>query len=143
MKKWVGALSIFALSYLGSGCAKQAVTPSESSAEVGSPAGDDQRTSVPGVPRVSGDARGHLGEVVEVRGSVVRAKLGDLVQAEGFSVYCTGQRLPDALIGQVVTVRGKLAERDTGARETPDGAISQGTAPGTRSLVIASCALVP
>ena len=109
----------------------------------GAPAGDDQRTRVPGVLRVSGDARGHLGEVVEVRGSVVRAKLGDLVQAEGFSVYCTGQRLPDALIGQVVTVRGKLAERDTGARETPDGAISQGTAPGTRSLVIASCALVP
>jgi len=41
-----------------------------------------------------------------------------------------------------VTVEGTLEDVDTGARELPDGAITQGTPPGTRSLVIANCKLV-
>jgi hypothetical protein len=102
-------------------------------------------------PQVAGEtspplvttADGHVGTVVRVRGHVVRAKFADLVQGEGLSVYCLGERLPDALIDTIVTVQGTLAERDTGARETPDGAISQGTAPGTTSLVIEGCEVAP
>jgi len=113
-------MSIVALAGLVPGCTKQAVTPS---------------------PVVQTAPERHLGQVVEIRGEAVRAKLGDLIQAEGFSVYCI-DRLPDELLGQVVAVRGTLDRRDTGARVAADGAISQGTAPGTRSLVMKGCQVV-
>ena len=88
------------------------------------------------------EVEGHLGRLVRVTGTVARAKLGDQVQAAEFAVTCPDLRVPDALLGREATVEGTLERRaDFAATVGPDGAIGQGTEPGTEILVLHGCAL--
>lgn len=89
------------------------------------------------------EMRAAAGKLVRLTGKVERAKLGDLVSANGFSVYCTGRRLDDGLLGQTVTVEGKLEVTDAFAATVgPNGEISQGTEPGSVTWHIRDCKVV-
>lgn len=85
-----------------------------------------------------------LGRVVRITGRVDRLKLGDQVTSGDLSVLCPDFRVPDDQIGSQVTVEGRLEwTTDFAATTGPDGAISQGMAPGSRALVLRACALRP
>ena len=129
MKLGLGTVVLSVALWSSVGCVKASSPPAEDT-------GPHAARTAPLITAVSDD---HIGTVVRVRGTVGRAKLGDRVQADGFMVYCMGDRLPDAVLGTTVTVRGELTLRDTGARVGEDGAVSAGTAPGTRTLVITNC----
>ncbi len=90
------------------------------------------------------EMRAAADQQVRLTGKVERAKLGDLISADGFSVYCTGARLGDGLVGQTVTVEGKLEVTDAFAATVgPNGEISQGTEPGSMTWHIQDCKVDP
>lgn len=98
----------------------------------------------PGEVVQAADLEPSMGKVVRVTGMAGRAKLADQVRAEGFAVYCLGSPLPDDLLGKTVTVEGRLERTgEFAAVVAPDGAISQGTEPGTEVLVLRECRVVP
>lgn len=88
------------------------------------------------------EAQAATGKVVRVVGIAQREKLGDSVATQDLNIRCQEPRFPDGAIGKQVTVEGKLeVVMDPEATIGPNGELSQGTAPGTSSFVIRSCAL--
>lgn len=90
----------------------------------------------------SADAKAAVGMRVRVRGVLERDKLGDTVNAAGFSVVCLNPRFPMARLDQPVVVEGVLdLSGDFQATREPNGEISQGTEPGTLTYSIGVCTL--
>jgi len=90
----------------------------------------------------SADAKAAVGMRVRVRGVLERDKLGDTVNAAGFSVVCLNPRFPVARLDQPVVVEGVLdLSGDFQATREPNGEISQGTEPGTLTYSIGVCTL--
>lgn len=125
-------IAVFALVV---GCAKKMRSPAHT--ESSSMAKDTTRS----LTTREASIRGHEGKDVRLRGRVDRAKLGDVIQGSGFSVYCLDKRFPESLLGTEITVTGRLTVRDFSAKEQADGSITQGTAPGTLSYVLENCEL--
>lgn len=91
------------------------------------------------VPRDIGPA---MGRVVRISGALRREKAGDSVDLGGVPVYCESLRLPEALVGQTVTIEGTLVsvvadEPLVNAR----GEVSQGEEPGSVRYVLRACVL--
>ena len=85
-------------------------------------------------------ARAQVGNVVQIRGTVQREKLGDTVNVGDLSVRCMDFRFPDSSVGQTVTAEGTLdIVRDEPATTSPTGEISQGTEDSGSSFVIRHC----
>ena len=81
-----------------------------------------------------------LGRRARVRGTLQREKLGDAVYAAGFSATCPDFRAADAWLESEVIVEGVLERSgELVARVAPDGAISQGTPPGTAVWLLRGC----
>jgi hypothetical protein len=79
---------------------------------------------------------------VRVRGVLERDKLGDTVNAAGFSVACLKPRFPMSRLEQSVVVEGVLnLSDDFRATKEPNGETSQGTEPGTLTYSIGVCTL--
>jgi hypothetical protein len=136
MAHWTKTILLITLLGFTAGCVKKV-----------EPATDGNSTSKPKEKQPllitkGSEMRGQMGKVVRLRGQLDRAKLGDIIEGPGFSVYCIDKRFADALLGNQVTVQGTLGVRDTGAKVYPDGSISQGTPPGTSSTVLKNCKLV-
>ena len=129
--------ALFAWCALSTGCVKQ-TSPSTVSEKV-----THQTPEMVPLPFVETGEQARRYELkrIRMRGHVVRAKLGDMVQASAFSAYCT-DRLPDARMNTTVTVEGVLFEADTGAKEIAPGIVGQGTAPGTTSWMLKECVLI-
>lgn len=89
-----------------------------------------------------GEVEQALGSRVRITGRVDRAKLGDMISTGDLAVTCPDFRVADDRVGTTVTVEGRL-ERTAGFAATvaPDGAISQGTPPGSEMLVLRDCRL--
>jgi hypothetical protein len=88
----------------------------------------------------NGEACRALGELVRVRGTVQREKLGDAINVGDLSVRCVDFRFPDAMVGQIATAEGTLEiAHDEPAITKDAGEISQGTEDGGSSFVIRAC----
>ncbi len=133
MTTWIQPMVVFAAMFLAVGCVKRDSPPPAAEPAASAP-------TVPVVRSVQ-DARQHEGKRVRLTGPVFRAKLGDMVQAEGISAHCENP-LPMGETTTPVTVEGKIFELDTSAKRMADGAWSQGTAPGTTSWMLDDCVLI-
>lgn len=137
----VGSLAAVALLLLALACCRGNEAAPEPAAAPAPPPG--AAPNGPAVELTTGAELGAaIGKLVRVRGTAQREKLGDSVSLGGGRLVCFDQRFPDDRIGQEVTVEGLLARReDLGATVGPDGAVSQGVAPGTAIWTLAGCAL--
>jgi hypothetical protein len=97
-------------------------------------------TDAPPVVATAAQAEAALGQLVQVSGQVGRAKLGDQVQTSEIALLCLDFRVPDELVGREATVEGELRRTaEFAATSDSEGAISQGTEPGTEMLVLIGC----
>jgi hypothetical protein len=133
-----GLAGLAAALALSGGCAKDKdMAPSEPGESA--PAAAGERTLVTS----AAEMRAAKGKHVEMSGQVERAKLGDVVSGDGFSIVCTGRRLDDASMGTTVTVHGVLEVSDAFAATIgPNGEVSQGTEPGSFTWFIHDCEVV-
>lgn len=90
----------------------------------------------------SNDARAAVGQVVRIRGTVQREKLGDTLNVGDLSVRCEDFRFPDDAVSHTATAEGTLAiVRDEPAAVSTRGEISQGVEGGGSSFVLRHCVL--
>lgn len=99
-------------------------------------------TSTPNASTIASneDARGAVGKLVTIRGTVQREKLGDTLNVGDLSIRCEDFRFPDAAVGHTATAEGTLSVvRDEPATVSASGEISQGTDGGGSSFVLRHC----